>query len=374
MTIRRNKQVASAVVLLILIPIGAEALDAARAEQPSKLTTAANQAEQENLPAAPSPFDKDRFRVLQTGPFVPGYAYVRFRPDASPTLRSTAHAAAGANHVLWESKLVPGLCRVALAPGQEVAAIHAYLDDANVWYAEPGYETYPTVIPNDTHWSDLWGMLNCRADLAWDVHTGGSDFKIAIIDAGTDYNHEDLAANIWTNPGEIAGNGIDDDGNGYVDDVHGYDFGEGDSDPFDSLPACGSHGTHVAGITGAMGNNATGVVGLNWQCKLVACKTSFLGSGWCKGRNAAQALEYALLVGCRVSNNSYGSSSYQQALYDMIEAGQAYGHLFVAAAGNGGGDGIGDDNDAHPFWPSDYDLPNIISVAAIDVSRSRPST
>ena len=105
-----------------------------------------------------------------------------------------------------------------------------------------------------------------RAEGAWDLTTGDAAFRIAVLDTGVDYNHPDLAANIWTNPGEIPGNGIDDDGNGWIDDLHGYDFANDDGDPLDDH----SHGTHVAGILGAVGNNGSGVAGVNWQCQIVA--------------------------------------------------------------------------------------------------------
>ena len=186
---------------------------------------------------------------------------------------------------------------------------------------------------------------------------------VAIIDTGIDYTHPDLAANIWTNPGEIAGDGIDNDGNGYVDDVHGYDFVNNDGDPMDDH----FHGTHTAGTVGAVGNNGVGVTGVNWQVKLMALK--FLGaSGSGSVSGAVSALEYAVTMGVRLSNNSWGGGGYSQALYDAIKNSQVIGHVFVAAAGNSGVN-----SDLQPAYPASYDLDNIISVAAIDSSDNLAS-
>ena len=155
-------------------------------------------------------------------------------------------------------------------------------------YAEPDYIVFTTDVPTDPAFGELWGLHNTgqtvngdpgtagadiRAVQAWDFWTGDPDFRIAVIDTGVNYDHIDLQPNIWTNPDEIPGNGIDDDENGYVDDVHGYDFYDDDSDPMD----CYYHGTHVAGTIGAAANNSEGIIGVNWQCKIVALR--FLGGG-----------------------------------------------------------------------------------------------
>src|SRR5262249_43903516 len=141
------------------------------------------------------------------------------------------------------------------------------------------YIYHALVVPNDPEFPNLWGLQNTgqnggvpgadvSATRAWGLSTGSSSILVAIIDTGIDYNHPDLAANVYSNPGEIPANGLDDDGDGFVDDVHGYDFANNDSNPFDD----NGHGTHVSGTVGAVGNNARGVVGLNWHTSLMALK------------------------------------------------------------------------------------------------------
>jgi|GEM_PF-2205218 len=247
-------------------------------------------------------------------------------------------------------------------------AIAALKDKDWVEYAEPNYVISINGTPNDPDFSELWGMNNTGqtdgkvdADIdapeAWDKETGSEEVVVGIIDTGVDVTHEDLADNIWTNPGEIPDNDIDDDNNGYVDDVHGYDFAYDDSNPNDEY----GHGTHVSGTIGAVGNNGVGIAGVNWDVKIMALK--FLddwGSGYTF--DAIQAIEYGILMGADITNNSWGGGGYEQSLYDAIAAAGEAGQLFVAAAGND----YGNDNDIYPHYPSSYDLDNIISVAATD--------
>ncbi|MFN2164853.1 MAG: S8 family serine peptidase, partial [Anaerolineae bacterium] len=165
-------------------------------------------------------------------------------------------------------------------------------------------------------------MANIHAAQAWDVTTGDASLVVADIDTGIDRSHPDLAANMWTNPGEIEGNGIDDDGNGYVDDIHGWDRAYGDNDPMDVH----GHGTHTSGTVGAVGNNGVGVVGVNWNVKLMALK--FLNdSGSGSTSNAIAALNYAIAKGVKVSNNSWGGGSYSQSLYDAINNARLANHM-----------------------------------------------
>lgn len=248
-------------------------------------------------------------------------------------------------------------------------AIAKYSNDPNIEYIEPNYRVSAVgTIPNDPNFNQLWGLNNTGqtggipdvdidAPEAWDIETGSkSKILVGVIDTGVDYNHPDLAANIWTNPGEIAGNGIDDDENGYVDDIHGYDFYNNDGDPFDD----NSHGTHVSGTIAAVGDNKIGVTGINWNAKIVGLK--FLGQdGYGDIFAGIQAIDYATKIGVQLTNNSWAGGGYSQALYDAIKTAGDAGQLFIAAASN-----EGSNNDIYPAYPASYDLDNIISVAATD--------
>ena len=217
------------------------------------------------------------------GSFNPKHLLVRFKPGVTRAGREAVHQAARAERVLRDYRVVSGLQLVQVAEDLLPESLAVYQNHPEVRYAEPDYFVYSTDVPNDTFFDRLWGLQNTgqvvdgdpgtagadiRAVEAWDFWTGDSEFRIAVIDTGVKYTHPDLEANIWTNPGEIPDNEVDDDGNGYVDDVHGYDFYNDDSDPLDD----GYHGTHVAGTIGAVANNALGVVGVNWQCRVVALK------------------------------------------------------------------------------------------------------
>jgi len=243
----------------------------------------------------------------------------------------------------------------------------ALQNTAGVERVEYNYRVSVLQIPNDAFFSQLWGFDNFgqtggifNADInapeAWDITTGSPNTLVAVIDTGVDYTHPDLADNIWTNPGEIPGNGIDDDLNGYVDDIHGYDFAYNDGDPFDDF----GHGTHVAGTIAAVGNNGIGVTGVNWQAKIMAVKMLDATGG---GTTAAavESVLYATNMGAKISNNSWGGGGFSQALLDAILAANDSGALFVAAAGN-----ASSNNDLFPEFPASYDAPNIISVAATD--------
>ena len=248
-----------------------------------------------------------------------------------------------------------------------------------VEYAEPNYivralATFPNDPPfesGDPNYGTLWGLHNITSDSdidapeAWDITTGDSGVVIAVIDTGVAWNHPDLAGNIWTNPGEdpwsdpndpTTGNGDDDDGNGKDDDWKGWDFLGDDNDPTDYS----NHGTHVSGTVGALGNNATGITGVNWDASIMPLR--FLGPfGYGDTAKAIEAILYAADNGANVINASWGGGVPSQALYDAISYANDNGCLFVAAAGNSS-----NDNDTNPFYPASYDLPNIISVAATD--------
>ncbi|MGI9304293.1 MAG: S8 family peptidase, partial [Gammaproteobacteria bacterium] len=299
---------------------------------------------------------------------------VKFKPGLAGRRSfsvASVHAAAGT--IAHESyRSVEGLQRVTLSGALSIEkALEVYRTNPNVEYAEPNYTVYTTgVRPNDPDFEELWGLRNkgyfggapgadINASAAWDTGTGSKDVVIAIIDTGVDYTHPDLAANMWINPHEIAGDGNDNDRNGYVDDVHGVDTVNGDGDPMDDQ----SHGTHVAGTIGAVGNNGMGVVGVNWNASIIACK--FLkksGSG--KISDAIECFDYVLKlkqdqgVNIVATNNSWGSIQYSQALEEAVRTHTQAGILFVAAAGNAA--------TREKFYPAALELDNVVSVAATD--------
>ncbi|HEY1120890.1 MAG TPA: S8 family serine peptidase, partial [Haloferula sp.] len=231
--------------------------------------------------------------------------------------------------------------------------------------ADPGVPAGPGVTPNDPLFSSLWAMRSptpvsggIDAPRAWEMQTGINSVVVAVIDSGVDRSHPDLQGNLWVNPGEVAGNGIDDDLNGYVDDVHGWDFHGKDNNPSDVY----GHGTHVAGTIAARGDNALGVTGVCWNARILPVKfLSDTGSGYTS--DAISAVTYAARMGAKVMNNSWGGGGYSQALSDAIQAAGQAGSLFVASAGNDGAN-----NDALLRYPSCYDLPNIVSVGSTDSS------
>jgi subtilisin family serine protease len=214
------------------------------------------------------------------------------------------------------------------------------------------------------------GGNGSNAAAAWAAgSTGSKGVFVGIIDEGVQTTHPDLDANIWTNPFD-AKDGIDNDGNGYIDDVNGWDFANGDNSVYDGGKGgnVDDHGTHVAGTIGAKSNGA-GVVGINWNVTMISCK--FLGRSGGTSANAIRAVDYLTDLKSRhrlkivASNNSWGGGAFSQALYEAIERANKADILFVAAAGNGGRDGLGDDNDRTPHYPSSYTNANIISVASI---------
>jgi len=288
---------------------------------------------------------------------------VRLREDASLPAATSARSLGGQD-----------LYSVAVTAGRTTAETLAEFGRMpGVWYAEPDYRVYAERVPNDPRFRDgsQWGLHNVGqyggkpdADIdareAWNTITDASDVVVAVIDTGIDYTHPDLAANMWTNPGEVPGNGLDDDANGYIDDVHGYDFHDDDGDPQDDV----GHGTHVAGTIAARGNNGLGVTGVAWRARLMALRFLSWDGGFMS--DAIEALNYAVANGAAISNNSWGGLAFSQALLDAITAARDAGHVYVAAAGNGGSDRIGDDTDVIPFYPAGLPVDNVIAVAALD--------
>lgn len=251
-----------------------------------------------------------------------------------------------------------------------------------VEYAEPDYTYHLFATPNDTFYTLLWGMNNTGQTVAGDPGVADADIDaaeawntittttmpIAVCDSGLRRTHQDISGNLWTNPGEIAGNGIDDDANGRIDDTQGWDFYFNDNDPNDG----NGHGTHVAGTIGAKGNNGVGVAGVNWNCKLVSLRIAN-AAGSISSTAAMNAINYCVGKGIKVSNHSWGGLGFSQSMFNTISAARTAGHLVVAAAGNGGADGIGDNNNVTPQYPASYNLDNIISVAAINNDWNRAS-
>jgi subtilisin family serine protease len=314
----------------------------------------------------------------------PARVLVRFQRGTSPATRQTAHDAAQTLEILTEYHAVSDLLLVRVPEGKVDEAVEAYRNAPGVLYAEPDYIGYAVEVPDDPYFDVLWGLQNTgqtvygdpgtagadiRAVDAWDITTGDPDLRIAVIDTGVNYNHQDLEANMWTNPGEIPGNGIDDDGNGYIDDVHGIDTLWDDSDPMDDH----GHGSHCSGTIGGVGNNGRGVAGVNWECQIVAVKFISAGGGGYVS-DAVEAFQYVIDNDIRISSNSWAFIDAPQSLYDAVEATQAIGHIVVAAAANGCPFfGNPTNIDVFPYHPASYDLPNIVSVAATNNDDIRAS-
>lgn len=242
-------------------------------------------------------------------------------------------------------------------------------------YAVPDYHAnWLLTEPNDARYLDgtLWGLKNSGqnggvvgADVisdpdgsftnAWDITTGSTNVIVAVVDSGVRYTHTEFASQMWRNPGEIAGNGVDDDGNGYVDDVFGINALAGNGDPWDDV----GHGTHVAGTIGAGANDGFPHVGVAWKVQLMACKIG--GGAGLFTSDAIEGINYAVVNKARVINASWGGGPFNDLLLDSIIAASTNGVLFVAAAGNDF-----NNNDLIPHYPSNYDVENVISVAALD--------
>lgn len=307
---------------------------------------------------------------------------VRFAPDQNRKYPDKEKQKQKLSQILPKSSIikqftsVPGLNTVKLPPNISVQDALLLLNARqDVLYVHPNYRVYADGLPNDTRFGELWGLHNTGqsdgtsdADIdapeAWDISMGSESVVVAVIDTGVDYNHEDLAANMWTNLAEKNGTpGVDDDQNGFIDDIYGYDFCNYDPNPMDDH----YHGTHCAGTIAAVGNNGKGVTGVCWNVKIMALK--FLdagGSGWTD--DAVECVEYATLMGAKVMSNSWGGGAYAQALKDAIDAAGAAGIAFVAAAGN---DGVS--NDTYPHYPSSYTSDNLIAVLATDRYDNRSS-
>lgn len=296
---------------------------------------------------------------------------VRFRPGTQPQTMDAAHAAVRAGSVRsWGS--LDGLQLVRLSAGTSLQnAVASYRRNPAVLYAEPNYIVHALGTPNDPSFSQQWGLQNtgqngglAGADIhaiqAWTQTTGSTNVVVAVIDTGIDYNHPDLASNVWTNSSGFAGtlNGV---AVSCATGTHGFNAVAGSCDPLDD----NGHGTHVSGTIGAVGNNGIGVVGVNWTVQILPCKFLDARGGGTVG-DAITCLDFVKAmkdsgVNVVATNNSWGGFDFSQALADAIQAQQQDGILFIVAAGNDF-----EDNDTIPFYPADYFLPNVISVAATD--------
>jgi subtilisin family serine protease len=252
-----------------------------------------------------------------------------------------------------------------------------------VEYAEPNFIYTHDATSTDTYFASgqLWGMkdgFGANAAAAWAAnHTGSATVYVGIIDEGIQFNHPDLDGQVWTNPYDAV-DGVDNDGNGYKDDIHGWDFDKNDNSIYDGGAGgnVDDHGTHVSGTIAGKANGS-GVVGINWNVTLISGK--FLGRRGGTTANAVKAVDYFTNLKTRLglnivaTNNSWGGGGYSSTLFAAISRANNANILFIAAAGNGGNDGVGDNNDVVASYPSNYDLPNVIAVAAITSTGARSS-
>ena len=328
--------------------------------------------------AAPAPVASPSAAAAAPDELVVGYV-----AGASPAAQDRARGRAGA---VRAERVVPARADraevelVRLPPGKaREAAIRELASDPAVAYAEPNWTYTHQAASTDPFFTDsrLWGaygdastpanQYGSQAAEAWARgSTGSSSVYVGVIDEGIQSTHPDLDANVWKNPFDPV-NGQDDDGNGYADDVHGYDFANGDTSIYDggTRGSLDDHGTHVSGTIAAEANNGAGLAGVTWGTQLISGK--FLGRRGGSLADAVKAVDYFTDLKTRhglnvvATNNSWGGGGYSQALYDAIKRADTAGILFIAAAGNSG-----TDNDVTASYPSGYDLPNVIAVAAID--------
>ncbi len=294
--------------------------------------------------------------------YKPGELLVKLKKDILPADIDKLHATLGSRVIETIKRL--RLQRIALKTGMdEDAAAVLYMQSGLVDTAEKNALRYKNAEPDDPLFSEQWGMTVIQAPAAWDITTGSDTVVVAVIDTGVDYLHPDLADNIWTNTAEL--NGVadfDDDGNGFVDDIQGWDFaGDGENEDNDPL-GDDSHGTHVAGIIAARGNNGIGVAGVCWNLKIMPVKIQADGAESMTTADILQGMEYAMENGARVINCSYGGPSFVDSEKDMLSLLGDQGILAVCAAGNDGSDIDENTNN----YPAEYDLANILAVASND--------
>jgi thermitase len=302
--------------------------------------------------------------------YAPGRMIVKLKPGLAPTARTSALRAHGAR---VQRRITQSALLVSVPDGKSVPdAVAAMNRDPRVEYAEPDWRGQDLAVPNDALFDLQWSLHNtgqvvnqvsgtAGADIhapeAWDRTTGSPDVKVAVLDSGATFGHPDLAPNLWHNPGETGGgresNGVDDDGDGFVDDSRGWDFVSGDNDPTDNQ----GHGTGTASVIAARGNNGIGMAGVAWQSTVIPVRVQDNnGLGWCS--DWAAGIAYAAKVGARVVNMSVGTDEACKVVKDAIDA--APNVLFVISAGN---DGLPAAN-----YPCALPSPNILCVAATNSS------
>ncbi len=329
---------------------------------------------------------------------VPGELLVQFKAGASSADKGRALGRINGEdleNVLPEDRRSDGRGDLVLVRHQpdlpQAAAVSRLREDAAVEFAEPNWVYTHQETSNDPYYTNnfLWGMYGAstspanqygsNAAAAWeDNKTGSATVYVGVIDEGIQFNHPDLDGQVWTNPFDPA-DGVDNDMNGYVDDIHGWDFAGNDNTIYDGGKSgrADDHGTHVSGTIGGKGRNGQGVAGVNWNVTIISAK--FLGRNGGTTANAVKAVDYITNLKTRhylnivATNNSWGGGGFSKALQDAIERANKADILFVAAAGNGGQDGVGDNNDATPNYPSNYENANVIAVAAITINGSKAS-
>lgn len=320
--------------------------------------------------------------------FMPGEVIVKFKESATPRVRQALAKRLGTT---TQSPLAAASINATSANDTVVLKIAGdvknTIDDlqanGDIEYAEPNWVYRTQVVSNDTQYTNggLWGMYGAATPLrtntfgsnaaaAWNAgKIGSSTVYVGIIDEGVMFNHSDLAANFWQNPYDVA-DGVDNDGNGYVDDTRGWDFAGGDNSVYDGTSD--DHGTHVAGTIGGVGGNGAGVAGVCWNVKLISAK--FLGASGGTTANAVKAIDYITDLKVRhglnivATNNSWGGGGFSQALADAITRANNAGILFIAAAGNNGRN-----NDTTANYPSNYTMSNVIAVGALTSAGQRAS-
>jgi subtilisin family serine protease len=302
--------------------------------------------------------------TLSSDQYVSGEILIKFSSALGSDQRDGILSARGASRIRRFAAL--DIDHVRGPAGMNVAAaVTLFRAVPGIVYAEPNYirSVVASPPPNDPMWLNdtLWGMQRIQAQQAWARGTGDGSVVIANLDTGMNYNHQDLAANAWRNPLEIPDNNIDDDGNGYIDDVYGINTYSHSRDPMDD----NGHGTHTSGILAAVGNNGIGVVGINWNAKVLTCKfANASGSG--SDSAVIECLNYIVDLknrgeNIRVSNNSWGSPFTSGLLQSAFDWAGAAGIINICAAGN-----LGSNNDSMPFYPASFASPSIVSVAASD--------